>query len=49
MDYVTLHELCHIEEHNHSDRFYRLLERVMPDWKNVKRELDGMAEMLLND
>jgi len=31
IDYVILHELCHIEEHNHGERFYRLLSRVMPD------------------
>lgn len=49
IDYVILHELCHIEEHNHSERFYRLLGQVMPEWRRVKEELDGMAELLLNE
>lgn len=49
IDYVILHELCHIEEHNHSDKFWRLLTQVMPNWKEVKAKLDGMAEMYLND
>lgn len=49
IDYVILHELCHIAEHNHSERFYRLLGRVMPDWKATKVSLDGMAELLLRD
>ncbi|MBF0590349.1 MAG: M48 family metallopeptidase [Magnetococcales bacterium] len=49
VDYVVLHELCHLKEHNHSERFYRLLDRLMPDWKLVKEKLDGMAELLLND
>lgn len=48
IDYVILHELCHIAEHNHSERFWRLLTQVMPNWKEVKSKLDDMAEMYLN-
>ncbi len=48
IDYVILHELCHISEHNHSEKFWRLLSQVMPNWKDVKAKLDGMAEMYLN-
>lgn len=49
VDYVILHELCHIKEHNHSERFYRLLGQQMPEWKRIKNQLDDMAELLLND
>ncbi|MFA0476895.1 M48 family metallopeptidase [Vibrio breoganii] len=49
IDYVILHELCHIAEHNHSDKFWRLLTSVMPEWKEVKSRLDGMAELYLNE
>ena len=43
IDYVILHELCHLIEHNHSDRFYQLLNQIMPDWEIVKERLDNMA------
>ena len=49
IDYVILHELCHIAEHNHSERFWRLLTQVIPNWKEVKAKLDDMAEMYLNE
>lgn len=47
VEYVLLHELCHRIEHNHSKRFYALLERQCPDWRAWKRELDCLAEQLL--
>lgn len=47
IDYVILHELCHLAEHNHSERFYRLMGQVMPDWEKTKKRLDGMAGMIM--
>ncbi|MCU7837951.1 MAG: M48 family metallopeptidase [Candidatus Thiodiazotropha sp. (ex Troendleina suluensis)] len=49
VDYVITHELCHLQEHNHSPRYYRLLGQLMPEWRPVKARLDGMAELLLNE
>lgn len=46
IDYVILHELCHIAEHNHSKKFYRLMTQVMPNWEKVKAKLDGMVERI---
>ncbi len=46
IDYVLLHELCHLRYHNHSPHFYRLLNRHMPNWRKVKEKLDNMAEDL---
>ena len=48
IDYMILHDLCHIDEHNHSDRFWRLLTQVMPYRKEVKAKLDDVAELYLN-
>ena len=48
IDYVLLHELCHLKEHNHSKKFYNLLERHLPQWRRKKERLDELADFVLN-
>jgi predicted metal-dependent hydrolase len=36
-DYVILHELCHIKEHNHSRAFWELLSSFVPDCKERRK------------
>lgn len=43
IDYVIVHELCHLKIHNHSPAFYRLLTRCMPDWKQRKERLEAFV------
>ncbi len=39
IDYVILHELCHLIQMNHSPRFWALMDSVLPDWKARRKEL----------
>lgn len=41
IEYVVTHELCHVRHRDHDGRFFRLLERMMPDWEKRKRSLEG--------
>jgi predicted metal-dependent hydrolase len=41
IDYVLTHELAHRIEHHHGAEFWRLLERVMPDWRDRKNVLEA--------
>lgn len=34
IDYVVIHELAHIKEHNHSKRFYDIVRKYCPDYKD---------------
>jgi len=40
IDYVVLHELCHLVHEGHSAKFYHLLDILMPDWKKRKEQLE---------
>lgn len=35
VDYVVIHELCHLEHLNHDRSFWRLVGKICPDYKNI--------------
>jgi predicted metal-dependent hydrolase len=39
LDYVVVHELCHLRELNHSPAFWRLLDEARPGWRSQVRWL----------
>ena len=46
IDYVVIHELAHIKEHNHSIRFWKIVENMLPDYKSRQKELKAFQERL---
>ena len=39
IEYVVLHEMCHLKEMNHSNNFWELVEKNMPNYKIYKNKL----------
>lgn len=42
VEYVVAHEMLHLIEQNHTDRFYRLLDTYLPAWQELKNKLNEM-------
>jgi len=40
IEYVVVHELCHLKHRDHDTNFFRLLGQVMPDWEKRKQRLE---------
>jgi len=40
IDYVIMHELCHLKEHAHNNGYFKLLTKYMPDWSRRKERLE---------
>ena len=47
LDYVVVHELCHLRVPDHSRRFWRLLESVRPDWRDWRDWLADFGPEIL--
>ncbi|MCC5857375.1 MAG: M48 family metallopeptidase [Ectothiorhodospiraceae bacterium] len=39
IDFVVVHELCHLREFHHGPAFHALMDRVLPDWREREQDL----------
>jgi predicted metal-dependent hydrolase len=44
IEYVIIHELCHLRHHNHGSGYYNLLSALFPDWKSIRKELRNYTQ-----
>jgi len=40
IDYVVIHEICHLRYPHHGPQFFRLLSSLMPDWRRQKERME---------
>ena len=45
MDYIVVHELCHIKELNHSPDFWKLVAETVPDYRERRNHLKKMTHI----
>jgi predicted metal-dependent hydrolase len=46
IDYVIVHELAHIKQHNHSKEFWKIVESIIPDYIKRKKKLRDLEKKL---
>lgn len=39
LEYVIIHEVCHLKEKNHSKKFWKIVEWFLPNYKEIRKEL----------
>lgn len=49
VDYVVVHELCHIKNHNHSAKFWNEVEKAFPDFRAAEHELKELQKKLSSE
>ena len=41
LEYLVVHELTHLLERHHNDRFAALMNRYLPQWRHYRRQLNA--------
>lgn len=44
LESVVVHEMVHLLERYHNKRFYRLMDRFLPQWREIEKELQGRVD-----
>ncbi len=51
MEYIVIHELCHLKVHGHCSKFWKVVEDIVPDYKERRKWLrhNGISFFLISD
>ncbi len=41
LEYIILHELTHLKEKNHNEKFIVMMDEFMPNWREIRKNLNG--------
>ena len=42
-DYIIVHELCHLKEFNHSQKYWNLVAKSIPNFRSIKNQLNNIG------
>jgi len=42
LEYIIVHEMAHLRERTHNDRFIALMDRLMPQWREYREQLNRL-------
>lgn len=48
IEYVVVHEMCHLKEFNHSKRFWELVAQTIPNYKTLRKTLKSLRFDTIN-
>ncbi|MGO1372567.1 MAG: M48 family metallopeptidase [Senegalia sp. (in: firmicutes)] len=43
LEYIIVHEMVHLLERHHNERFHAYMDKFMPNWRSIKAELNNMV------
>jgi predicted metal-dependent hydrolase len=46
IEYVVIHELCHIKHKNHSKEFWSEVKKFLPDYKDKEKQIKGFEKLI---
>jgi len=46
VEYVVVHELAHIKQHNHSKEFWKVVYKYLPDYKEREEKIKAFEKLI---